>query len=243
MQTVKSIRKQIKDIARKFGLRYNKNWFSYIWVPTKVEIISEYVGNCPDPIYQKFGRSPKTRMKNFNRFLRSKAYKDLLKRHGGQVAHKDHLNEEIYLILQIKDRKIKRQMITFYSHLAKKFQSTESVAVLALPKKKEDRERQLSYCLRHEWIHILLEKNNIDFQRINPKYWAYDEGLSEFIGEYIDNNLHNLEKIRKQEEHTFEKKYVSYAIKFRQLMEYKNTSQKRKLAILRLMNILQKQSF
>ncbi len=241
MQTVKSIKKQIKEIARKFGLKYNKNWFSYIWVPNKVEIISEYVGNCPDPIYQKFGRTSKTRIKNFSKFLNSKDFKGLLKRYGGQVAQKDHINDEIYLILKIKDEKIKKQMIRFYSNLAKKFETTDSVAVLATPKKKEEKERQLSYCLRHEWIHILLEKNNIDFQKIHPKFWPYDEGLNEFIGEYIDDNLQNLERIRREEKYEFEKKYVSYAIKFRELMEYKNTSQKRKLAILKLMTLLQKQ--
>ena len=55
---MKKIKNQLKIVAKHLDLKYDANWFNYMWISKREEILSEYIGYCPDPIYEKYGKSP-----------------------------------------------------------------------------------------------------------------------------------------------------------------------------------------
>lgn len=65
-----------------------------MYITIRHEILTEYIGTCPDPIYQKYGRKAEQRIKNIDKFVKSKDFKKCLKRYGGQVASKRGLDQE-----------------------------------------------------------------------------------------------------------------------------------------------------
>ena len=224
-----NIKNQLKHLARDFDLNYNPSWFDVMWIPTRLEILTEYVGDCPDPIYIKYGKTPEARNHNISKFVNSKDFKDCLKRYGGQVASRSELKKEVKWVSQIKDKKIKKELLAFYEKLAKKLNKTSYIALLTIPKSKKEEYWQLKFILRHEWIHILLSRNNIDFQKAKSKdYWRYDEGINDYMGAYLDNSLNKLEKFRDKEKYSMEKQNWIYAIKFRELLKDCRTPKERK---------------
>lgn len=234
------IKLQIKKLAKEFDLKYDSSWFGYMWISVKNEILTEYVGMCPDQIYQKYGKTAKQRIENIDKFVASKDFETCLKRYGGQVAKKSELKLEERLIKQIKDGKLKRELLKFNKKLKNKFGKTDFLALLTIPRNKKEKDWQMKFCLRHEWIHILLEKNGIYFQKFSKKYWVYDEGINEYMGAFLDGKLNELENLRKREKYSMEKKNWIYAIKFRKLLENKKTPKERKEAILSLTSKLKK---
>ncbi|MFH1270674.1 MAG: hypothetical protein ABII03_03490, partial [Nanoarchaeota archaeon] len=74
------IKAQIKKLAKEFDLKYNPEWFNFMWITTRQEILTEYIGDCPDPIYMKYGKTPNERIKNIDKFVNSKDFKSCLKR-------------------------------------------------------------------------------------------------------------------------------------------------------------------
>lgn len=237
--TVNHIKAQLKKLAEDFNLNYNSRWFDCMWIPIRLEILSEYIGDCPDPIYTKYGKITKEKITNINHFVNSKDFKNCLKRYGGQVASKSELSKEVSSVRKIKDKKLRSEMRAFYKKLALKLKKTPYIALLTIPKSKHEEKWQLKYCLRHEWIHILLSRNNIDFQKTKSKaYWPYDEGINEYMGAYLDKNLAKLEKLRDKQKYYMEKKDLTYAIKFRKLFEKCTTPKERKTALIKFIKNL-----
>lgn len=235
---VQRVKSQIKKLAEEFNLKYNSNWFKHLWISVRHEILTEYIGTCPDPIYQKYGKTAEQRIKNIDKFVNSKDFKNCLKRYGGQVIQKSKLKKEEKGIKQIKDK----EFLKFHEKLKKQFGKNNFLALLTIPRNKREKEWQMKFCLRHEWIHILLHKNKIQFQEIAIKYWPYDEGINEYMGAYLDANLDNLEKFRDKEDYPIEKKYWIYAIKLREFFKDKNTPKERKKAIFNLISDLKKRA-
>tara|TARA_Y100000310_G_scaffold322053_2_gene380584 strand:+ start:427 stop:1152 length:726 start_codon:yes stop_codon:yes gene_type:complete len=236
----RTAKSQIKKLAEDFGLRYNPEWFRYIWISVRHEILTEYVGNCPDPVYQKYGKTAEQRIKNIDAFVSSKDFKDCLRRYGGQVVQRKDLPKEIKLIRKIEDESLRDELLRFYKNLERRFSKNDFLALLTIPRNKKERVWQVKSCLRHEWIHILLDKNKIKFQEISEKYWPYDEGLNEYLGSYLDGSLSKLEKFRDNENYPMEKKYWVYALKFRKLFEGAIGAREMKKVILDLISDLRK---
>lgn len=234
------VKSQIKSLAKEFDLKYNGNWFNVMWISVRHEILTEYIGTCPDQIYQKYGKTTTQRIKNIDKFINSKDFKNCLKRYGGQVAQKSELKEEEKWIKQIKDGKLRNELLKFYEKLRNQFGKSDFLALLTFPKNKKEKEWQLKFCLRHEWIHILLDKNKIQFQEIAKKYWPYDEGINEYMGSYLDGTLDKLEKFRDKENYPMEKKNWIYAIKFRKLLRGAGTPMQRKKVLINLIKKLNK---
>ncbi|MBR9701329.1 hypothetical protein GOV13_00215 [Candidatus Pacearchaeota archaeon] len=234
------IKSHIKKISKEFGLKYKTEWFGYMWISVRYEILTEYIGMCPDPIYQKYGKTPKQRIKNIDKFVNSKDFKDCLKRYGGQVAEKSELKKEEKLIRGIKSEKLRNELLRFYKKLNSQFGKTDFLALLTIPRNEKEKEWQMKFCLRHEWIHILLSKNRIYFQEIHKRYWPYDEGINEYLGAYLDGTLNKLEKFRDKEKYPLEKKNWVYAIKFKELFKDSKTPEERKKTIKGLIKKLKK---
>lgn len=237
--TIPQIKSQLKKLAEDFDLKYNAEWFSHIWISTRLEILSEYIGDCPDPIYVKYGKTPNQKIANINKFVSSKDFRDCLKRYGGQVASKSELNQELNWAKKIPNEELKREVSAFYKKLAVKLHKTSHIALLTIPKSKHEEYWQLKFILRHEWIHILLSKNKIDFQKAKSKaYWPYDEGINEYMGAYLDKTLTKLEKFRDKEKYPMEKKNWIYALKFRNLLKNCKTPKERRQTLTKFLKEL-----
>lgn len=232
------IKNQIRKLAKDFGLKYDTTWFDLMWIPTRAEILSEYIGGCPDPLYAKYGKTPSQKIANITRFVNSKDFKSCLKRYGGQAASKSGIIQEVKFTKKIKDKWLKEEMLEFYKKLALKLSKASHVALLTIPKNKKEKSWLMKFILRHEWIHILLQKNEVHFQDIKKSYWVYDEGINEYMGAYLDNTLPKLEKFRDKEKYPLEKQNWIYALKFRTLFENCKTPKERKRALIKLLKSL-----
>ena len=91
---INQIKSQIRKIAKEFDLKYKAEWFNVMWISKRQEILTEYIGDCPDPIYNKYGKTAEQRIKNLDKFVNSKDFLNCLKRFGGQVAEKRTLKKE-----------------------------------------------------------------------------------------------------------------------------------------------------
>ena len=136
------IKLQIGKIAKDFGFKYNKEWFDYMWISIRHEILAEYLGDCPDPVYKKYGKNSKERIKNIDRFVRSKDFKNCLKRYGGQVSDKKDWKQEKEWINQIKNDKIKKELLALHHRIKKKFAKTDKLALLSIPHNEKQKEWQ-----------------------------------------------------------------------------------------------------
>ncbi|MDP2628294.1 MAG: hypothetical protein Q8P15_00155 [Nanoarchaeota archaeon] len=237
---IQKAKSQIKKLAKEFDLEYNPIWFKHLWISVRHEILTEYIGTCPDPIYQKYGKTTEQRIKNINKFVNSKDFQDCLKRYGGQISQKSELKQEEKWIKKINNEELRKELLKFQEKLKKRFSKNDFLALLTTPRNERETKWQMKFLLRHEWIHILLNKNKIQFQEIAKKYWYYDEGINEYLGAYLDGTLKNLEKFRDKEDYPMEKRYWVYAIKLRELLKDKDTPGKRKMAILNLISQLKK---
>ena len=236
------IKYQIKKLAQDFDLKYHSDWFRYVWVPVRYEILIEYIGICPDTIYNKYGKNPEQRIKNICKFVGSKDFLVCLKRYGWQVIEKKELVQQGKSARQIMDRELRSELLSFYRILKGKF-GDGFLALLTIPRNKKEKELQLISILRHEWIHILLYANKVIFQKIDKKCWVYDEGINEFMGAYLDGTLNKLEKFRDKENYPMEKKNLIYAIKLRESFKDKNTSSERRKVIFGLMSDLRRNKY
>jgi hypothetical protein len=230
---------KIKKLAKDFNLKYNPNWFRYLWISVKHEVLMEYIGMSLDPIYQKYGKNAEQRIKNIDKFVKSKDFKICLKRYGGQVLKKSDLNKNEKLIKKIDNGKLKNELLKFLEKVKKNIGNANYLATLTTPRNEKERKWQMKI-LRHEWIHILLYQNKLRFQDINKKFWPYDEGINEYLGSILDKTLEELEIIRDKENYPIEKKYWIYAIKFRELLKNKKTPKERKGAVLSLISSLKR---
>lgn len=213
------IKKQIEQLANKFSLIYNSKWFAMYWVSNRIETLTEYLGDCPDPIYNKYGKTREKRIKNIDKFVYSNNFKKCLNRFGGQIFSKKEWKNELKWINKIKNDKIQAELLKFHYNLHNQFKKTDYVALLTIPRNKKEEEFQLKWCLRHEWIHLLLNKNKIHFQEISKKYLPYDEGINCYMGAFLDNETDKLEEFKEKENYPLEKNGWIYAIRFRELLK------------------------
>lgn len=237
---INQIKSQIKKIAKEFDLKYKAEWFNIMWISKRQEILTEFIGDCPDPLYNKYGKSLEQRIRNLNKFVNSKDFLNCLKRFGGQVAEKRTLKKEENWYKKIQNKKIRLELLKLNAKIKTKLKKTNQIALLTKTNIKKEKDWLGKYILRHEWIHILLHKNKVSFQEVHKKYWSYDEGINEYLGAYLDRTLNKLEKFRDKETYPMEKKNWVYAIKFRELLKNKTTSKQRKETIKELVKRLNK---
>ena len=230
-----TVRSHISKLAKDFDLKYDPAMFKHMWISARHNTLMEYLGvDCPDPIYKKYGSTNLQRINNIGRFLASSDFQECLGRYGGQVAGQKDIPRERKLIRKIRDARLRKELIRFEEKLSIAMGEAKSIAVLTRPKNEKQKRWMMDHCLRHEWIHILLDMNGIRFQKTNRKHWPYDEGLDEYMGCYLDGTLEKLEHFRDAESYPTEKRNWIYAIRFRKLLDRKRTPEERKKAILDL---------
>jgi len=227
-----SIRIQLKKIAKDFSLNYHKKWFIYAGISKKQEILTEFLSPCPDPLYNKYGKTIKERLKNLDKFVSSKDFKECCKRFGGAVCTKKGLQNDKKIIKLISNPLVKKELEALIKIREKYLANYDHVAILTRTNIKKEKEWLFKHILMHEWIHLLLYKNNIKFQKKGARYYAYDEGLCDFFCALATNNLNKLELFEEKETYPLEKSGWTYAIKFRNWLKNCKTSKQRKNKIL-----------
>lgn len=227
---IDNIKIQIKKVAKDFGLKYNPKWFDYMWITKRDEIILQYIGNCLDSVYKKYGYGIE-RIQSIDKFFKNDLDK-LSKRYGGEVYSIESLNYQIGLLPSIKDEPIRTEISKLLKKIKKRLKSNK-IALITKTNIKNEYEG-ITGILRHEWFHILLFKNNLEFGKISNKLWMYDEGLCTYLEAYIDKNINQLEVKVKARQYPYEKKYFVFAIKFRELLKNKTTPKQKRDVLLKL---------
>jgi hypothetical protein len=237
-----SAKQSIKEIATAFDLKYDESWFKLMFISKKDEILLEFIGTCPDEIYMKYGKTAISRIKKVNEFINSSDFQKCIKRYGGQVVLKNELLKEKNWYSKIKNKTLRNNMLSLHEKIKKELGDSDHLALLTKTEKKEEQEFVMKNILKHEWLHIILIKNNIYFQNIKKSYWKYDEGLVAYFDAMLDNRLAELEITARRVKTKYEKTSFKAACKFKAILKNKNTPQQRKKAILNFYQKLSKQN-
>jgi len=164
------LKRKLKTLAKRFSLKYNSRILNLNIVSKKELVMINYLNNCPD--YNKFGRGNE-RVKNIEKFLSSKLFMKSIKKQGGCVINKkDFINK----VKNIRNLNIRKK----YEKIIKKMKGKNLVVYVSKPTNIKER-KFVETIILHEWIHILLNYNKINLQKINPKFWILEDGLVNFI--------------------------------------------------------------
>ncbi|HNZ52294.1 MAG: hypothetical protein BWY36_00462 [Candidatus Diapherotrites archaeon ADurb.Bin253] len=207
------IKKELFQLSNELGLKYNPNWFNFIWIKKEQETLTEYLSDCKNPIYERYGKTLQERIKNLNKFYNSLDYQSCIKRYGGQVFNKKSISLLKKSMKKITNKEILKILDDLLIRIKKHNPRFNKIALLT-ETKREDELKILYYrVLRHEWIHILLDENKIRF-----KNWRYNEGLVIYFEAYLDNILSRLEKPLKREECSFNIECFKKAVYFKRFL-------------------------
>ncbi len=231
---ISQIKIQLKNLAKEFDLKYKEEWFIHMFVSKRENILIEYIWMCPDPIYDKYGKNPSEREKNIEKLINSKEFQELTNRYGGQVIRKKSFNEFfLKRIKNIENKRIQKEFLKIYKKIKNRLKNQTEIAVLTKSNIEKEKEFVKKVILVHEWVHVILFKNNINFNKYDGKSWQYNEGLVTFCQAFIGKSLDELEiKVRK-ETYPMEKQYYVYALKFKKLLENVNSPKERRKIILK----------
>ncbi len=235
---IQKIKLQLKKLAKDFGLNFYSNWFVYDWISKKQEILTEFLSTCPDPLYNKYGRTVKERLNNLDKSVSSADFKKCCKLFGGQVYTKKGLQNDKKTLQRINNPLVKKELKQLIKIAEKHLINSDNVALLTRTNIKKEKEWLFEHILIHEWIHLLLYKNNVKFQKKGATYYAYDEGLCDYFCALAGNNLNKLELFRDKQPYPLEKSGWIYAIKFRYWLKNCKTPKDRKRKIWEIYNEL-----
>ena len=232
--TPQNIKSQLKKLANEFNLKWDIKWFGYLWISKREEILKEYAGACPDPIYEKYGRTAVKRIKDISNFVNSTDFKECVKRYGGQVASKSGLDINNKNYKSIKDQQLRKELLGLNLKIKRGLRKNKYLALITSSKIKKEVESLKTHILRHEWIHILINENNISFRKFGKNYWKYNEGLVTYFENYLDRTLQKLEIKLDEENYPMQRDYFLYGLKFREQLKDCKTSPQRKNKILEI---------
>ncbi len=183
---------ELETISKRLNLNFNKAWFRYVWITKEQEIFTEYLSDCRDPIYEKYGHEISERVKNIEKFYKSTDYSSCIQRYGGQVINKKSLSGWRFIAKGFENKELKEMLLDFCTRLDKNIDHLEKIAALTETSIKKEKEHLMISILLHEWIHVLLEHN-----KIRAKNWKYNEGLVTYVEYLIKNTLEELERHEK----------------------------------------------
>jgi hypothetical protein len=234
---MKEIKGKLQKIAKNISIKYNPYWFKYMWLSKRENILLEYLWMCPDPVYERYGKNSFVRAKNIENFLSSREFEvELLHRFGGQVINKESFKRYFpNWIEEIENSMIKRDYLNIYNKIDKRLGKSEHIAILTKSDKESEKAKLKSFVLFHEWIHILINKNNLTFSSSVRDNWKFNEGLVTYLQESSVGKLDKLEEgVKYWNDYNFQKQYYIYAIIFRELLKKINNPKKRREAIINL---------
>jgi hypothetical protein len=207
---VRDVKKNIERIAKELSFKFSDNFFNLHFLPNRYLIIYNYVVGCPEKRYIKYGKNLKSRLKNFKKFISSRDFKAELKEFHATVFSKGLL--EKYPEGKFKELDELKKLIAPISQFT---------VLIKFPSQKQIETFKLA--LFHEWLHVLLLKNNISFQK-RGKSWEWDEGLVTYLENYFVYREKVEEKLRKYlkaAKNEFLKKYLKFGLKWAKILKGK----------------------
>lgn len=231
-EKILSLKNRLKKVANNFGFKYDPVVFKVSFLSKKDFTLLNYLTGCPDTPYSKFGKTKTERLKRINEFLSSKDFANQIKKSGGCVVTLKTLQ---YVSRRIKNKKIE---IRWKKLVNKIRQRTKfGLAVITEPADKKEFNFTLNNILFHEWVHVLLTYNKINFQKIKHSFWLLDEGLTTYLQIFSENEKVDLEKriksrIKRKGTSKLFKLYAKNALTFNVLLKNKKYPKERYKAII-----------
>lgn len=199
----------IKKLSLELNLKFNPKDYSYKKITPRQYLLGIFLGGCSDPDYIKIGGKTKIeRAKNIEKFTKSDLYKKQLKGRGGTVLTIKEIIKQKSNIKYIQNKKIKNELINYNNKLEKTIKRKYLVIIID------------NQSLIHEFIHILLNVNRLDFSRVRNN-WGINEGLVTYLEYYIQN------KRLLPPKDSMNKIYYDNAIKWKELLKKAKTPQEK----------------
>lgn len=235
MKEFQETKLRIKKLAKDFGMKYNSKIFNMNLVSKKDLLLLKYISTCPELVLVKYGKDVKTRIKNLDKFLKSKDFKIQSKKSGGSI----------FLISEVKKnfKMVKNEQIQKIPKLLKNKTLGNRWAIVISKTTKRELKFLFDMILFHEWVHVLLSDNKIYFQKIKKSYWKYDEGLTTYMCNFSDGSLNKLAERYEREKNnknSLLKIYLKNALIFSKLLDKCNRGKERKIKIIGFYNKLKK---
>ncbi|MEM3815180.1 MAG: hypothetical protein QW771_03775 [Candidatus Micrarchaeia archaeon] len=230
----------MERLAKEFGLKFRGEAFSCLFVTKEDIVLRNFLGGCPEPDYNKFGGEKKeNRLKNIILFTNSKEFLNHKRIPQGCVISWFDAKQELKLAEKIPDTNLRKRMVRLYKNILQhKRRCGSGLALVFKPITKKE-EKIVKGILSHEFVHQLLNNNNIKFQRISENAWKWDEGLCVYMDYFSANRQNEFAKPPKPKAHLYGV-YSEYAHKWYKLLKRAKSPEMRKLIILRQLDKLRK---
>ncbi len=162
---------KVRKIAKIFSLRYNRNVFRINYLPKRELAIISYLGGNPD--FSKFGNNIEERTNNIEDFLKSQEFKKEARKQSGCVTNS--------LIIAKYIKSIKNQKVKKYCEIIlKALDKNKDLILVSKPTNFKERKFTDTIIL-HEYLHALLNYNNVKLQKKKKEYWKLDEALVKYL--------------------------------------------------------------
>lgn len=199
----------IKKLSLELNLKFNPKDYSYKKISPKQYLLGIFLSGCSDPEYIKIGGKTRIeRAKNIEQFIKSDLYKKQLKGRGGTVLTINEIKQQKNNLKHIHNKTLKKELINHNNKLKKTIKKKYLVIVIDYKS------------LIHEFIHVLLNVNKLDFSKIKNN-WELNEGLVTYLEHLIQNK--KLKKPKDQMNNI----YYHNAIKWGKLLKNAKTPQEK----------------
>ena len=214
-----NIKLKLEKLCKNLSLSYKEKLYNNIVCEREIIIIDNYLSGCPDSRYSKYkNNNSKNKLKNIKRFFNSKEFKLEKSDKKGSKTNKKDIKWKINIINKSKiDDKTKKKLILFYKQIEKH----DKGYGISIVDKETSKEKEI---ILHEFIHILLESNNL-----RPKSWKWNEGLVTYLTSYALNkeNQHKENPNKTRFKSNFFYNYCLYAHKWHLLLNHIKYSKER----------------
>ncbi len=173
-----NVQQHLKKIAKEFDLQLNpKKKFKYVVLTKRVIIISTFLSDCHDPIYVKHGNQKKDKISvNLMKYLKTKDYREEIKKPQGRVISKEELKEELSHLSKFRHTPVGKETEKMYAKIKERIGNSKRITLIWKPSQQEEKSQIRKEILLHEFMHELLEEN-----KIRPKSWKWNEGLVTYL--------------------------------------------------------------
>jgi len=178
MKSVEDVKEKIKRLAEEFSLKFGPEMFKAAVISKEDYVKLIFILGCPMDPYMKFGKTREERIRNYNAFVRSKEFSEEAKRASGTVVEKKYFNR---LLEKMEEKKVKKEFERILEKIG--LEGSTPVAILTEPENEEESKLVFGEVLFHEWIHVLLRHNEIDFKKTEDIGASenYEEGLVSYM--------------------------------------------------------------
>lgn len=225
---IKKVMESIKKTAEGFGLVFDIKFFSYIYLTKEELVLRNFISGCPDYNFEKFGKTIEKRVKNIGRFVNSSDFERHCREAQGCVINLAQALQEQRFVRSWARGGWRKKLLRMYDKIM--VNCTDELILVFKPSVKKE-EKIAEGVLSHELMHQLLDHNNIEFAKLDPKYWELDEGLATYFDYYSIGRQKLLEHAKK----TKNKMHDIYAVnakKFALMLNKLKTPSDRKNALL-----------